>query len=115
MTKQETITASDEAWEEGQLGNDEEFVRVSQGDQSDLQLDESLQMQMISIRLPKSLIEDFKNLASIHKVGYQPLMRDILNRWADSEKKHILAEFRCQLDRERREDEERELEPRKAG
>jgi hypothetical protein len=45
----------------------------------------------ISIRLPKATIEAYKNLASIHGVGYQPLMRDAIVRWADSELKQLLA------------------------
>ena len=45
---------------------------------------------MISIRLSKSLIEDFKNIASIHGLGYQPLMRQALERFADGEKRMLL-------------------------
>ena len=48
---------------------------------------------MISIRLQKSLIEDFKLLADLHGLGYQPLMRQILTRFADSEKKRLLRKF----------------------
>ena len=54
-------TADVELWESGELGRDEEFVRKAQT--SDDSLDEKLGLQMISIRLQKSLIEDLKDIA----------------------------------------------------
>lgn len=38
------------------------------------------ELQAISIRLPKRLIEAYKLVASHHGTGYQPLMRDTLQR-----------------------------------
>ena len=73
---------TEEAWDSGQLGSEEGHAqRVS----SDLekQIDDSLGMQMISIRLDKSLIDSYKLLAAFHGLGYQPLMRDALKRFAD--------------------------------
>jgi hypothetical protein len=55
-------------------------------------IDEALALQLISIRLQKSLIEDFKFIATLNGIGYQPLMRQILKRFVDSEKKRILRE-----------------------
>ena len=92
MSKQQKIPASDEAWDTGQLGRDEEFVKRAPQDVDEAQIDSALDLQLISIRLQKSLIEDFKNIASIHGIGYQPLMRQTLKRFADSEKKRILRE-----------------------
>jgi hypothetical protein len=43
--------------------------------------------------LQKSLIEDFKAIASLNGIGYQPLMRQILKRFVDCEKKRIIKEF----------------------
>ena len=37
-------------------------------------------MQAISIRMSKQLIDAYKLIAAHHGVGYQPLMRDILQR-----------------------------------
>ncbi|CAB3753791.1 hypothetical protein [Paraburkholderia humisilvae] len=89
MSKSHKIQASDEAWDEGLLGRDEEFVAVDDG--ADLaDLDAGLELQLISIRLSKSLIEDFKNIAQIHGLGYQPLMRQALQRFAEGEKKMLL-------------------------
>lgn len=44
-------------------------------------------MQMISIRLPKDLITDLKEIGSAQKLGYQALMREVLKRFVDAEKK----------------------------
>jgi predicted DNA binding CopG/RHH family protein len=90
MTKPEKILASDEAWDTGQLGDDAEHVKVIE--QDDAQIDDALELQLISIRLQKSLIEDFKALASLNGMSYQPLMRQVLTRFADCEKKRILRE-----------------------
>ncbi|MEJ1413630.1 MAG: CopG family antitoxin [Candidatus Sedimenticola sp. (ex Thyasira tokunagai)] len=91
MTESQKVTSTAEAWENRELGADEEFVRVADDiDISDLQ--KSLKLQMISIRLQESLIEDLKFIAQLHGVGYQPLMKQVLTRFADSEKKRILRE-----------------------
>lgn len=91
MSKHEKIPTSDEAWDAGELGEDFEHAEVLKED-IESQIDEALELQSISIRLQKSLIEDFKAIASLNGVGYQPLMRQVLNRFADCEKKRILRE-----------------------
>jgi hypothetical protein len=91
MTKQ-TIPASDEAWDERLLGADEAFVKVAE-EELEGDIDESAGLQMISIRLQKPLIEDFKLIASLSGLGYQTLMRQVLHRFADCEKKRLLREF----------------------
>lgn len=89
MARHEKIKASDEAWETGQLGQDEEFVKVAKNvDES--KIDESLELHPVSIRLQKSLIEDFKMIAKLNGIGYQPLMRQVLSRFAECEKKQII-------------------------
>ena len=79
-----------EAWEEGLLGRDENhIVRVSDKEQK--AMDEALGLKMISIRLPADLIQAYKDI-SAHRglYGYQPLMRDILKRFAEAETKLIM-------------------------
>ena len=99
MAKSTKIGASDEAWETGKLGRDEKYVRVSKGlDES--KLDQSVGLVPVSIRLQKSLIEDFKIIAQYNGIGYQPLMRQILTRFANSEKKQILREFLSETGRD---------------
>ena len=72
------------AWEDGEFGRDEKFVRRSTPE-TDAAIEEALELQMISIRLPKELIDQLKFLAKYHGAGYQPLIRDVLKRWARSE------------------------------
>ena len=85
------IVGTPEAWEDGSLGLEEEFVRVSKN-VDDAALNEAAGLQPISIRLQKTLIEDFKMIAEINGIGYQPLIRQVLKRFADSEKRRILRE-----------------------
>ncbi len=64
-------------WESGELGTDENSVRVSdQG--TEARVDEGLGLQMISMRLPKDAVEQFKVLAKEQGLGYQPFIRQIL-------------------------------------
>ena len=92
MSKQ-SIHASDEAWENRSLGNDENFVKVVDEAQ-EASIDEASGTQMISIRVQKSLIEDFKMIASLNgSIGYQTLMKQIMQRFVDCEKKHIFNEL----------------------
>lgn len=90
MTSKKTILGTTEAWESGELGESAEHVKVADQALAD-SIDASLGLQAISIRLPKSTIEAYKNLASIYNVGYQPLMRDAIVWWAESEMKILLA------------------------
>ena len=91
MSKHKRIPASDEAWESGELGNDPKFAKIFEGDIQP-QVDEAVAMQPISIRLPTSLVETFKLLGQRHGLGYQPLMRRVLIRWAEAEMKLVLNE-----------------------
>ena len=87
-----TISASDEAWESGELGNDPEFAKVFEGDIQP-RIDEAMAMQPISIRLPTSLVEAFKLLGQVHGLGYQPLMRRALTRFAEAEMKLVVRDL----------------------
>lgn len=91
MTRSGKIPDSDEAWDTGQLGRAAEHARPATG-HIEKAVDASLGLQLISIRLQKSLIEDFKAIASLNGIGYQPLMRQILKRFVDGEKRRIVRE-----------------------
>jgi predicted DNA binding CopG/RHH family protein len=81
---------ADERWDTGELGRDEPFVKaVETAPERQSAIDESLGLQMISIRLPKAMIEDFKFLAEVNGLKYQTLMRQVLARFVDAEKKHL--------------------------
>lgn len=90
MSDKEKILGTDEAWESEQLGADEKHARPISAEHAK-QIDEALGLQMISIRLDKSLIESFKTLGAFHGVGYQPLMRDALKRFVEAEMKAIVS------------------------
>lgn len=95
MEPTEMILGTDEAWEAGHLGNDESHaVALSAEEQriDNARIEESLGLHMISIRLERALIEDFKMIAELNGIGYQPLMRQALKRFADCEKKKILTD-----------------------
>lgn len=88
-----TIPDTEEAWEERTLGADEKFVEVV-GQAEDELINEAAGTQLISIRMSKCMIDDFKMIASLNgSIGYQTLMKQVLQRFVDSEKKRILREL----------------------
>jgi vacuolar-type H+-ATPase subunit C/Vma6 len=109
MGDKDKIEGTAEAWESGELGRDGEFAESVEIDEGTV--DEALELQMISIRLQKSLIDDFKLIGKINGIGYQTLMRQILKRFADSEIKRLLRE--CVLNEEEERERERQLEKMK--
>ena len=83
-------------WERGELGQSAEHAVVAQG--SKQEVDDALGMQLISIRLQKQLVGDLKKIAEYHGVGYQPMIRDLLNRFARSEILSIIKERMSELE-----------------
>ncbi|MBN9134112.1 MAG: hypothetical protein ABS69_13305 [Nitrosomonadales bacterium SCN 54-20] len=101
MNYRETIESTKEEQDSREFGAAEELVTISPEDVQ--ALTDKHYLQPVSIRLEKSLIEDFKLIASMYGIGYQPLMRHILKRFADSEKKQILREAASKMKSMRRE------------
>ena len=89
MTQELKIEDTAENWENGTLGTDEQYVKRS-NPELDKAVDDALCLQAISIRLNKDLIDTFKRLAAYYGIGYQPLMRDALRRFAEGEMKQIM-------------------------
>lgn len=89
MAKKASIPSTTEAWEERKLGADAAHAKRAPQEIQDA-VDEAIGMQAISIRLPKSTIDTYKALAKMHGVGYQPLMRDAICRWAEGELKQMI-------------------------
>jgi hypothetical protein len=105
MSDTSKIVSSDEAWDERGLGADPNFVRRSEG-VDETRLNDAAGLVAVSIRLQKALIEDFRFIAELSgDIGYQTLMRQVLNRFADCEKKRILREV-VEARREQKEREE---------
>lgn len=90
-----------EAWEKGELGENAGSAKVASADTTRA-INDALGLQMISIRLPKSVIEDFKVIAQIEGVGYQPLMRIALTRFAECEAKRVMREYAAQLEADKK-------------
>lgn len=90
MNDKESILGTTEAWESETLGADEKHVRVASPEVAK-HVDDALGLQMISIRLDKGLVDSFKLLGQFHGIGYQPLMRDALKRFAECEMKNIVS------------------------
>lgn len=90
--KTEKVVSSAEAWESGELGRSVEHAVLAPPGTAQ-QIDDALGMQMISIRLPKDLIDEFKMIAQVHNLGYQPLMRDALKRFAEAELKKLAIQY----------------------
>jgi uncharacterized protein (DUF4415 family) len=97
-----SIPDTEEAWSSGELGREEEYAAVAPDENVDVIINEHLGLQLISIRLEKSLIEDYKLIAKMNGLGYQPLMRQILKRFADSEKNRILREVAAETNHKKK-------------
>jgi hypothetical protein len=81
MARTKKRAARSDPWETGKLGNDERYVRrVSAAEEA--RIEAALGLRTISIRLPERLIEQLKLIAIHRGIGYQPLMRDVLSRFA---------------------------------
>jgi len=89
MTKK--IEGTEEAWDSGQLGTDPKHAKKAKVD-NDV-VDNAMGLQMISVRLQKTLLEDLKTIANLNGIGYQPLMKQILKRFVDCEFKKMANEY----------------------
>lgn len=84
------IQGTAENFETGALGEDPRFLKKSE--LSSAEVDAALDLKQISIRLQTGLIEDFKLIGKYHGIGYQTLMRQVLKRFAEAEKRRLLNE-----------------------
>lgn len=93
----EVVVNDGQAWEIGDLGQDEKSVKVSSAE-AEKSIEDALDLQMISVRLQKELLEQLKFLAKYHGIGYQPLMRDVLARWCRGEILTVARQMQQQLE-----------------
>ncbi len=84
------IESTDAAWEDGTLGASLEHAVAAPADM-ERAMEESLGMQSISIRLPKNMIDAYKLIAAHHGLGYQPLKRDILQRFIPDGLREVMS------------------------
>lgn len=90
----ERIEDTTEAWEERRLGSDPDNAQridAATWEKEQQALNEALGLKAISIRLENDLIEEFKMIAKYNNMGYQPLMRQALHRFAKCELKKMAA------------------------
>lgn len=78
-------------WENRELGAEMEYAQVV-SEKSTRDLDAALGLKMISLRLPEDMIQAYKWIAAHHGIGYQPLMRDILQRFVNEGLKEVIKE-----------------------
>ena len=85
--KSSSSQAEECPWESGKLGLSLEHARPA-SPAIEKAVDDALGLQLISIRFPKGMIEDLKFLADREGLGYQPLIRRVMQRY-------ILGEFKA--------------------
>lgn len=91
MNRQDEMHKDTEKWESRELGASETYARRADIDLN--ALDESLGLKPISIRLQQGMIDDLKAIAAFHGIGYQPLIKQILARFIESEQKMLANEM----------------------
>ncbi len=112
MVKVPKIPASDDAWDSGELGRDEEFTKVVD-DVDDAVIDAALDLTPVSIRLQRSLIDNFKMIAKQHGIGYQPLMRQVLTRFAVHETRQMANDLLVERKKQEKAEKEEKRQQRK--
>ncbi|MFV2030844.1 hypothetical protein [Neisseria sp. S1] len=93
-----------EKWENREFGADEAYVKKSA--LTGEVLDAALGLKPISIRLQQDMIDDLKAIASLHGIGYQPLIKQILARFIEGEQKMLANEMIRETLKERRKKQE---------
>ena len=86
--RENLIVGTSDAWDDGALGRSAEHAKVVNKDIAEA-IDNSMGLKSISLRLQESLIEDLKTIAMVNGMGYQPLIRTVLTRFAESELRQI--------------------------
>lgn len=86
-TNETLIPSTDEAWDNRDLGADEAFIGTVKA--SELEVDASAGTKLISIRLGVSMIDELKLIGKINGIGYQTLVKQVLRRFVECERKVI--------------------------
>ena len=81
--KQQT---NSDKWENRELGLSPKHVGVVSAEE-ELEIDDVLGLQLVSVRLQKALIKDLKELATKEGLGYQPYLRQILTKHVRAQKR----------------------------
>jgi predicted DNA binding CopG/RHH family protein len=73
-SKELELLAEAQEWETGKRGSNS----TASNDETEATLNEAMELQMISIRLPQSVVENLKTMAKKEGIGYQPYTRQVL-------------------------------------
>lgn len=92
MTKTKKIQGTAEAWESGKLGCDEKYASLSEELTTDM-FNELSESKSISIRLKESMIDDLKFFADLEDLGYQTLIKNLLQRFINCEYKKLARDL----------------------
>lgn len=85
-----------ERWDNKELGASAEHAHRASEEQ-ERALDEATGLQLLSIRMPKVLIEQVKQLAKLEGIGYQPYMRKVMTQHV-RENEHKLEQLMTPAD-----------------
>lgn len=105
-TLDQEITAR---WENGEYGRSDEHVVVA-SEAAHAELEQAMAMKLVSIRLPVELIEALKMIAEHHEIAYQPMIRDLLTRFARSEFKQIMLDMDAKMGKSQEEESSRPVQ-----
>ncbi|MGQ6231495.1 hypothetical protein ACUNFK_27215 [Serratia sp. IR-2025] len=83
-------------WDDRELGASDDHVEVASMAEMTA-FNDALSLQAISIRLQKNLVSDLKSIAESYGIGYQPMVRDLLQRFVIAEKKQNLRKQLAKL------------------
>jgi predicted DNA binding CopG/RHH family protein len=86
--KLDELTADHERWD-NHIASAEHTQFVSEDEEKEI--DAALGLQPISLRLRKTLIEQFKAFAKLEGIGYQPMMRLVLTEYARQNEHKLVA------------------------
>lgn len=89
------VVDDNDPWDSGEPGRPAEHAKWVDAEKA-AAADESLGLQLISLRLHRDLLRQLKTIAEYRGVGYQPMIRDVLSRWAGREIVTMVEEMRAQ-------------------
>jgi predicted DNA binding CopG/RHH family protein len=101
MTTRHDAQDNADMWDNRDLGASEEHAEAISPSLA-AEFDDMMELQAISIRLQKSLLSNLKTIAAHHQIGYQPMVRDLLTRFAEAEMKKILIDQLNKIDEAQR-------------
>jgi hypothetical protein len=81
----EKLKSNTAKWEEGELGQSPGHMGVVP-ENEELEIDDALGLQLVSVRLQKTLMKDLKELAIKEGLGYQPYLRQVLTKHVQAQK-----------------------------